>query len=82
MENVGTQKSKPIGNNEFNHEDLNSFIMAASREILREPALSDDREFFESGGDAVTAVLLIERIRKFSGLNVPARMFYEYSIFK
>jgi acyl carrier protein len=50
---------------------LRDVIVAAYRETLRDESLGPDSDFYEAGGDSISAFRIIARVRDAFGLDVP-----------
>ncbi|HEX3105651.1 MAG TPA: MupA/Atu3671 family FMN-dependent luciferase-like monooxygenase [Terriglobales bacterium] len=60
-----------------NREKLQQ-MMSLWREVLPHDGLKPDQSFFDSGGNSITAIRLIGRIRRAYGVNVGIRTLFEY----
>jgi acyl carrier protein len=49
---------------------LRDVIVAAYRETLRDDSLGHDSDFYEAGGDSMTAFQIIARVRDAFGIDV------------
>jgi len=52
-------------------DSIHDVIVAAYRETLNDDGLGPDSDFYEAGGDSMTAVQIIARLRTAFGLEVP-----------
>lgn len=50
--------------------DLASLVLTVARDVLEQPPLSLDDDFFTAGGDSLLAMHLVGRLSRASGLRV------------
>lgn len=54
-------------------QDLEKTILEAMWDVLEDPSLESDSNFFEAGGNSLLAAVLIERLEKQTGRNLRIR---------
>ncbi|HEU5331288.1 MAG TPA: phosphopantetheine-binding protein [Actinocrinis sp.] len=59
-------------------EDLPDLIAAIYRETLRDDSLDTDSDFFECGGDSLTAFQITARLGAALGAEVPVALVFAY----
>ncbi|GAA2669869.1 MULTISPECIES: acyl carrier protein [Actinosynnema] len=58
--------------------DLTDLATAAYRDALGDPALDADSDFFESGGDSLSAFQITARLESALGVDVPVALVFAY----
>jgi acyl carrier protein len=53
-------------------------MMRLWREVLPHDGLRQDQSFFDMGGNSITAIRIIGRIRRAYGINVGIRTLFQY----
>ncbi len=72
-----TEASEPAVAADAASDDLRALVRAIWREMLGRPDLSDDDEFFASGGHSLLAARVVARIEAATGRPVPLWSFFE-----
>lgn len=52
-------------------------VAAVWADALRRPHVSENDDFFESGGQSLDATVVVAKLRKIFGLRFPVRMLFE-----
>lgn len=53
-------------------------VLSAYREVLKNPALSAQDDFFDSGGDSIAAMEVAEKTMATTGVELPIAWFFIY----
>jgi acyl carrier protein len=53
-------------------------VLAAYRQVLNDPEVTADSDFFESGGDSIQVMNAIALIQEMTGVEVSVGMFFIY----
>jgi nonribosomal peptide synthetase MxcG len=59
--------------------DARSVTLSAYREVLANPGVSPDDDFFELGGDSVQAIEAVSLIEVAMGAEIPVAWFFTYT---
>ncbi|HEY1671622.1 MAG TPA: phosphopantetheine-binding protein [Streptosporangiaceae bacterium] len=59
-------------------DDLPALTMAMYRDTLHDDTLGPDSDFYEAGGDSLTAFQIVARLRDALGLEVPVALVFAF----
>jgi hypothetical protein len=67
----GQQDARPVAESAADPGALLEVVLAAWREVLRDPSLDPDDDFFVNGGHSLLAVQLVSRVAGETGFEIP-----------
>jgi acyl carrier protein len=63
---------------EITEADLVELITGIYRDALSDPGLDGDSDFFEAGGDSLSAFRITARLQEALGVDVPVALVFAY----
>lgn len=57
---------------------ISDVTLLAFREILKDPGIGPDDDFFSAGGDSVQAIMALSAIEEAIGAEIPVALFFTY----
>ena len=60
------------------HTDSTDLLVSVYREVLGEPRLDEHSDYYEAGGDSLTAFQVTARLHEALGVEVPVALVFAY----
>ncbi|HET7017014.1 MAG TPA: acyl carrier protein [Streptosporangiaceae bacterium] len=60
-------------------EQATELVLGQMREVLRSRELTATDDFYDAGGDSILAAGLTGRLRRITGIDLPASLVFTYS---
>jgi hypothetical protein len=60
-------------------EQAAELVLGQMREVLRKPEFTATDDFYYAGGDSILAAGIVGRLRRITGIDLPASVVFTYS---